>query len=73
MGLLAGSITHGQTVALILLCVFLIVFIVVDVYMVLFLRRKNKKLAKNTYLISDEEKDTAGTSSAEENELTEQK
>lgn len=47
MGLLAGDITHGQAVALVLLCIFLIVFIVVDVYLVLFLRRGNKKLAKS--------------------------
>ena len=47
MILLAGSITHGQAVAIALLCVFLIIFIIVDVYLVLFLHRRNKKLAQN--------------------------
>ena len=47
MGLLAGGITPGQTVALVLLCIFLSIFVIFDVYLVLFLRRKNKKLAKN--------------------------
>ena len=45
---LAGGIAHGQAVALVLLCIFLIIFIVVDVYLVLFLHRRNKKLAQNT-------------------------
>ena len=61
MNLLA-DITHGQAVTLVLLCVFLIVFIIVDVYLVLFLRRRNKKLAKNSDLTSDNES-TDGTSS----------
>ena len=61
MNLLAGGITHGQAVALALLCIFLIIFIVADVYLVLFLRRRNKKLAKNTDLVSVSEKDD-GTS-----------
>lgn len=47
MNLLAGGITQGQAVSLILLCVFLIVFLIADIYLVLSLRRKNKKLAKN--------------------------
>ena len=48
MGLLAGAITHGQAVTLVLLCVFLIIFLIADVYLVLFLRRRNKKLLKDT-------------------------
>ena len=48
MGLLAGAITHGQALTLILLCVFLLVFLMIDIYLVLSLRRKNKKFVKNT-------------------------
>lgn len=48
MRLLADAITHGQAVALVLLCVFLVIFIIIDVYLVLSLRRKNKKLAKDS-------------------------
>ena len=55
MSLLAADITHGQAVALILLFVFLIVFIVVDVYFVLFLHRQNKKLAKSAEQYHDSE------------------
>lgn len=62
MGLLAGGTTHGQAVALVLLCIFLVVFIVADVYLVLFLRRGNKKLAKNADLNSDSESKDDGTS-----------
>ena len=63
MGLLAGGITHGQAVALVLLCIFLIVFIIADVYLVLFLRRGNKKLAKNADITTDSESKDEGTSS----------
>ena len=55
MSLLSGGISHGQAVALVLLCIFLVVFIVVDIYLVLFLRRRNKRLAKNTDLTSNGE------------------
>ena len=55
MSLLAGGITHGQAVVLVLLCILLIVFIVVDIYLVLFLHRRNKKLAKKSHLNSDSE------------------
>ena len=48
MNILAGAITQGQAVSLILLFVFLFVFLVADIYLVLSLRRKNKKLAKNS-------------------------
>ena len=57
MSLLAGGMTHGQAVALLLLCIFLIVFIIVDVYLVLFLRRKNKKLANGTNNLTAESED----------------
>ena len=55
MSLLAGGITHGQAVVLVLLCIFLIAFIVVDIYLVLFLRRRNKELAKKSELKYDGE------------------
>ena len=61
MNLLAG-IMHGQAVTLVLLSVFLVLFIVLDVYLVLFLHRRNKKLAKNTDLTSDSESENDGTS-----------
>ena len=61
MVLLAGGITPGQTVALVLLCIFLIIFVIFDVYLVLFLRRRNKKLAKNAETEDDKNKDS-GTS-----------
>ena len=48
MSLLAGGITHGQALTLILLSAFLFLFIIADIYLVLALRRKNKKLAKNS-------------------------
>ena len=67
MNLLAG-ITHGQAVMLVLLCVFLIAFIIVDVYLVLFLHRRNKKLAKNADLSSDN--DSIDNNSNTENEET---
>ena len=47
MELLAGGITHGQAVALVILCIFLVFFIIGDIYLVLFLHRRNKKLAQN--------------------------
>lgn len=55
MSLLAADMTHGQAVALILLFIFLIIFIVVDVYFVLFLHRRNKKLAREVEPINDSE------------------
>ena len=55
MNLLAGGITHGQAVILVLLCIFLIIFIIVDIYLVLFLRRRNKRLAKNIHLNCDDD------------------
>ena len=61
MSLLAGGITHGQAVALILLCVFLIIFVVLDVCLLLFLRRKNKKLANDADNSTDIEGDDEGT------------
>ena len=61
MSLLAGGMTHGQAVALILLFIFLVIFIVVDVYLVLFLHRRNKKLAKNADTHNSKNND--GTSS----------
>ena len=67
MGLLAGGITHGQAVALVLLCIFLIVFIVADIYLVLFLRRGNKKLAKDADITSvSESKDEAADNITDE-------
>ena len=65
MSLLAG-ITHGQAVMLVLLCVFLIVFIIVDVYLVLILHRRNKKLAKNADLASDKESEDETSTTNEE-------
>ena len=62
MSLLAGGMTHGQAVALVLLCVFLAVFIVLDVCLVLFLRRRNKKLAKNAEISNESEGNGDGTS-----------
>ena len=64
MRLLSGGITHGQAVALVLLCVFLIVFIVVNIYLVLFLHRKNKKIADNSTLPADKASDDDGTSTS---------
>ena len=61
MSLLVADMTHGQAVALILLFIFLIVFIIVDVYFVLFLHRRNKKLAQEAELLDDIENDD-GTS-----------
>ena len=55
MSLLTADMTHGQAVALILLFVFLIIFIVADVYFVLFLHRRNKKLAQEVELHDDSE------------------
>ncbi len=63
MILLAGDVTKGQAVALILLCVVLFLFIVFDIYLVLSLRRKNKKLVKRSDVVSDDE---SGTSTIEE-------
>lgn len=62
MCLLAGSITHGQAVVLVLLSIFLMIFVVADIYLVLFLHRKNKRLAQNSQLISDD-KNNDGTDS----------
>lgn len=61
MNLLVGGITPGQTIALVLLCIFSIIFIIIDVCLVLFLRRRNSKLAKNIDLDDDRDKD-GGTS-----------
>ncbi len=58
MLLLANEMSRGQAVTLILLCVFLVIFIVVDVLLVFSLRRKNKALAKKTEL-SDNETENA--------------
>ena len=69
MNLLAGAITHGQAVALVILCIFLIIFIVADIYLVLFLRRRNKKLAQNTDLICNSENND-GTSTEVNEEKT---
>ena len=54
MSLLAGGISHGQAVVLVLLSVFLIIFVVADIYLVLFLHRKNKRLAQKSNLICDD-------------------
>ena len=62
MNLLAGGIAYGQAVALVILCVSLIVFTIIDVYLVLFLRRRNKKLAKNVEISAESEYDSDGTS-----------
>ena len=71
MNLLAG-ITHGQAVTLVLLCVFLIIFIIADVYLVLFLRRRNKKLAKNAKLASENRNErTSSTENERRTDLTE--
>ena len=58
MLLLANELSRGQAVTLILLCVFLVIFIVVDVLLVFSLRRKNKALAKKAEL-SDNETENA--------------
>ena len=72
MSILAGGITHGQAVALVLLCIFLIIFIVVDVYLVLFLHRRNKKLANDTDLVAEESGDgTSITTNENQTDLTE--
>ncbi len=63
MVLLAGDVTKGQVVALILLCVVLFLFIVFDIYLVLSLRRKNKKLVNRSGPVSD---DKRGTSTLED-------
>ena len=63
MILLAGEVTKGQAVALILLCVVLVLFIVFDIYLVLSLRRKNKKLVRRSDVVSDDE---SGTSTLED-------
>ncbi len=63
MILLAGEVTKGQAVALILLCVVLFLFIVFDIYLVLSLRRKNKKLVRRSDVVSDDE---SGTSTLED-------
>ena len=68
MTVLAGGITHGQAVAIALLFIFLIVFLIVDIYLVLFLRSKNKKLAKNREIVSEND----GTS-YDKSDLTESK
>ncbi len=59
MILLAGEVTKGQVVALILLCVVLFLFIVFDIYLVLSLRRKNKKLVRRSDVVSDDESGTS--------------
>lgn len=61
MSLLASGIAHGQAVALVLLCIFLIIFIVLDIYLVLFLHRRNKKLAKRADLTSKSEGEGTST------------
>lgn len=58
MLLLANEMSRGQAVTLILLCVFLVIFIVVDVLLVFSLRRKNKALAQKAEL-SDNETENA--------------
>ncbi len=63
MILLAGEVTKGQVVALILLCVVLFLFIVFEIYLVLSLRRKNKKLVRRSDVVSDDE---SGTSTLED-------
>ena len=62
MQILASSMSHGQAVTLILLCIFLVVFIVVDVFMVLSLRKKNKELAKKVELQEAENENEEQTS-----------
>ena len=61
MSLLVADMTHGQAVALVLLFIFLIIFIVLDVYFVLFLHRRNKKLAQEVKRYNDNERND-GTS-----------
>lgn len=46
MNILASSMSQGQAVTLTLLCIFLVLFIIADVFMVLSLRKKNKELVK---------------------------
>lgn len=58
MLLLANEMSRGQAVTLILLCVFLVIFIVVDVLLVFSLRRKNKALAKKAELSDNETENT---------------
>ena len=48
MYLIAAAITRGQAVWIVSLCTLLFLFISVDIYLVLSLRRKNKKLAKKS-------------------------
>lgn len=62
MRLLAGGITHGQALSLILLCVFLVLFIIFDIFLVLSLRRKNKKLADRIDIVGTDKSKLDGTS-----------
>lgn len=68
MNLLSNGITYGQAVTLVLLCVFLLVFIIADIYLVLYLRRKNKMLVKRT-----DTADVADSESTDKEEITENK
>lgn len=62
MQLLASSMSHGQAVTLILLCIFLVIFIVADIFMVLSLRKRNKELAKQVELQEAEQENEEQTS-----------
>ncbi len=68
--ILAGTITQGQAVSLILLFIFLFAFLVADIYLVLFLRRKNKKLARDADTADGDEK-TEEIKEKSESELNE--
>lgn len=63
MSLLSSGITHGQAVSLILLCVFLVLFIIFDIFLVLTLRRKNKKLADKINTVNPDKNAEEGTRS----------
>lgn len=68
MSIILGAVTHGQAVALALFGV-LLALIIVDVSLVLFLRSKNRKLAKK----QDEEAESADGTSTQTDESTTEK
>lgn len=62
MQILASNMSHGQAVTLVLLCIFLVIFIVADIFMVISLRRKNKEFAKQVELQESEKENEEQTS-----------
>lgn len=62
MQILASNMSHGQAVTLVLLCIFLVIFIVADIFMVLSLRKRNKEFAKQVELQESEKENEEQTS-----------